>query len=123
MPGLYDIEKLMQSIAMDRYHGAEWLSNAALGTMIAVALNASADTSDELREVLRRYARRIAESRPSMTPITNKLGTFYGRLPEGVPLNELRAEATKSASMIIKESRNNKGSIVENARNVLGEPG
>ncbi len=122
MSGLYDVEKLMQSIAVDRYHGAEWLSNAALGTMIAVALNASADTADELQEALRRYARRIAESRPSMTPITNKLGMFYSRLPEGVPLNEFRAEATKQASFIIKESRKDKGRLVENARNVLGKP-
>ncbi len=123
MSGIYDIEKLMHSIAVDRYHGAEWLSNAALGTMIAFALNASADTADELREALRGYARRIAESRPTMTPITNKLGMFYARLPEGVPLNELRAAATKSASTIIKESRTIRSRIVENARSVLGEPG
>ena len=123
MSGIYDVEKLMQSIAVDRYHGAEWLSNAALGTMIAVALNASAETAHDLREALRGHARRIAESRPTMTPITNKLGMFYTRLPEGVPLNGLRAAATKSASMIIKESRKDKSRIVENSRSVLGEPG
>jgi len=122
LSGIYDAEKLMRSIAVDRYHGAEWLSNAALGTMVAVALNASAEDADELRGALKSYARRIAESRPSMTPITNKLGMFYSRLPEGVPLNELRAAATKSASMMIKESRKDKSSIVENARSVMGEP-
>ena len=122
MSGIYDAEKLIQSIAMDRYHGAEWLSNAALGTMIAIALNASADDADELRETLKSYARRIAESRPSMTPITNKLGMFYSRLPEGAALNELRAAATKSASMIIKESRKDRSRLVENAKSVLGEP-
>lgn len=123
MPGLYDVEKLMRSIAADRYHGAEWLSNAALGTMIATALNASVETADELREALRGYATRISESRPSMTPITNKLGMFYSRLPEGVPLNELRAAATRSASTMIRESRKGRSRIVENARSVLGEPG
>jgi len=122
LSGIYDAEKLIQSIAMDRYHGAEWLSNAALGTMIAIALNASADDADELRETLKSYARRIAESRPSMTPITNKLGMFYSRLPEGAALNELRAAATKSASMIIKESRKDRSRLVENAKSVLGEP-
>ncbi len=122
MSGIYDAEKLIQSIAMDRYHGAEWLSNAALGTMIAIALNASADDADEFRETLKSYARRIAESRPSMTPITNKLGMFYSRLPEGAALNELRAAATKSASMIIKESRKDRSRLVENAKSVLGEP-
>lgn len=122
MSGIYDAEKLIQSIAMDRYHGAEWLSNAALGTMIAIALNASADDADELRETLKSYAKRIAESRPSMTPITNKLGMFYSRLPEGAALNELRAAATKSASMIIKESRKDRSRLVENAKSVLGEP-
>lgn len=122
MSGIYDAEKLIQSIAMDRYHGAEWLSNAALGTMIAIALNASADDADELRETLKSYARRIAESRPSVTPITNKLGMFYSRLPEGAALNELRAAATKSASMIIKESRKDRSRLVENAKSVLGEP-
>ncbi len=123
MSQLYDPERLLLSIAEDRLHGAEWLSNATLGTMIAFALNASADTADELRETMRSYARRIAESRPSMTPITNKLGIFYSRLPEGVTLSELRAEAAKEASMLIKESRKNKGKLVENARNVLGKPG
>ena len=123
MSGIYDIDKLMQSIAVDRYHGAEWLSNAALGTMIAVALNASADNADELRGALMGYARRIAESRPSMTPITNKLGILYSRLPEVTTLSELRAEATKQASLMIKESRKDKGRLVESARNVLGEPG
>lgn len=122
MSSIYDAEKLIQSIAMDKYHGAEWLSNAALGTMIAIALNASADDADELREALKSYARRIAESRPSMTPITNKLGMFYSRLPEGAALNELRAAATKSASMIIKESRKDRSRLVENAKSVLGEP-
>jgi translation initiation factor 2B subunit (eIF-2B alpha/beta/delta family) len=120
---LYDPERLLLGIAEDRRHGAEWLSNAALGAMIAVALNAGADTTDELREILKGYAMRISESRPSMTPITNKLGTFYSRLPDGVPLNELRAAATKSASMIIKESRKDKSRIVENAKSVLGKPG
>ena len=122
MSGIYDAEKLIQSIAVDRYHGAEWLSSAALGTMIAIALNASADDADELREALKSYARRISESRPSMTPITNKLGMFYSRLPEEVALNELRAAATKSASMIIKESRKDRGRLVKNAESVLGEP-
>jgi len=122
LSGIYDAEKLIQSIAVDRYHGAEWLSNAALGTMIAIALNASADDADELREALKSYARRIAESRPSMTPITNKLGMFYSRLPEGAALNELRAAATKSASMIIKESRKDRSRLVKNAKSVLGEP-
>jgi len=122
LSGIYDAEKLIQSIAVDRYHGAEWLSNAALGTMIAIALNASADDADELRETMKSYAKRIAESRPSMTPITNKLGMFYSRLPEGVPLNELRAAATKSASMIIKESRKDRSRLVKNAKSVLGEP-
>jgi len=122
LSSIYDAEKLIQSIAMDKYHGAEWLSNAALGTMIAIALNASADDADELREALKSYARRIAESRPSMTPITNKLGMFYSRLPEGAALNELRAAATKSASMIIKESRKDRSRLVENAKSVLGEP-
>jgi translation initiation factor 2B subunit (eIF-2B alpha/beta/delta family) len=88
LSGIYDAEKLMQSIAADRYHGAEWLSNAALGTMVAIALNAGADDADELRETLKSHARRIAESRPSMTPITNKLGMFYSRLPEGVTLSD-----------------------------------
>jgi len=120
---LYDPERLLLSIAEDRHHGAEWLSNAALGSMIALALNATAGTADGLREALRSYARRMAESRPSMTPITNKLGMFYSRLPEGVPLNAFRAEATKQASLMIRESRKNKGRVVENARNVLGEPG
>jgi len=122
LSGIYDAEKLMQSIAVDRYHGAEWLSNAALGTMIAIALNAGADDANELREALKSYARRIAESRPSMTPITNKLGMFYSRLPEGAALNELRASATKSATMIIKESRKDRSRLVENAKSVMGEP-
>jgi len=122
LSGIYDAEKLIQSIAMDKYHGAEWLSNAALGTMIAIALNASADDADELQAALKSYARRITESRPSMTPITNKLGMFYSSLPEGAALNELRAAATKSASMIIKESRKDRSRLVENAKSVLGEP-
>ena len=122
MSQLYDPERLLLSIAEDRYHGAEWLSNAALGTMIAIALNARADDADELREALRSYARRISESRPSMTPITNKLGMFYSRLPEEAALNELRAAATKSASMIIKESRKDRSRLVKNAESVLGEP-
>lgn len=122
MSQLYDPERLLLSIAEDRLHGAEWLSNAALGTMIAYALNASADTADELREALSSYARRMAESRPSMTPITNKLGMFYSSLPEGATLSELRAEATKQASLMIKESRKDKGRLVEKAKNVLGDP-
>ena len=123
MSQLYDPERLLLSIAEDRHHGAEWLSNAALGTMIAYALNARADTANKLREAMRIYARRIAESRPSMTPITNKLGIFYSSLPEEATLSELRAEATKQASLMIKESRKDKGRLVENARNVLGDPG
>jgi translation initiation factor 2B subunit (eIF-2B alpha/beta/delta family) len=57
-----------------------------------------------------------------MTPITNKLGMFYSRLPEGAALNEFRAAATKSASMIIKESRKDRSRLVKNAESVLGEP-
>jgi len=50
LSSLYDPEKLLLSIAEDRCHGA--------------------DDADELRETVKSYARRTAESRPSMaTPL------------------------------------------------------
>ena len=122
MSSLYDPERLLLSIAEDRYHGAEWLSNAALGAMIAIAVNASAENAEELRETMKNYARRIVESRPSITPITNKLGIFYSSLPKGTSLSELRAEATRLASKMIKESRKDRARLVENAKSVLGNP-
>ena len=119
---LYDPETLLLSITEDRLHGADWLSNAALGAMIALALNASAGDAEELRVSLRNYAREIAEARPSMAPITNKLGMLHSRLPCAVSLSELRAAATREASMLIKESRKAKKKLVDNARSIIGKP-
>ncbi|MCW4051322.1 MAG: translation initiation factor eIF-2B [Candidatus Bathyarchaeota archaeon] len=122
MSSLYDAEKLVESIALDRFHGADWLSNAALGVMISIALNSKAKDSNELTETMNSYARRMAESRPSMAPIRNKLGTLIMELPEDAPLNELRAEATKIASRLITESRESRKRLIEHMKAVTQSP-
>lgn len=82
MSNKYDPDKLINDITHDRLHGANYLSNAALGVMVALALNANAVDSHELIEQLKTYAKRLIVARPSMAPIPNKLGQLFSLLPE-----------------------------------------
>lgn len=86
MSNKYDPDKLINDITHDRLHGANYLSNAALGVMVAIALNAV--DSHELIEQLKTYAKRLIVARPSMAPIPNKLGQLFSLLPESDSLRK-----------------------------------
>jgi eIF-2B alpha/beta/delta-like uncharacterized protein len=114
-----ELEKYIRDIEDDKTHGANWLSNRALQVLNRVAQSSHAENSEELMRILRGYAMRMARSRPSMAPITNKLGALITSIDVGVSLGELRESVRHRVSELIEESGKNERKLVENCREVI----
>lgn len=117
----YDPRRLIKQIRMDRVHGADWLSNAAVGVIATASLKEPAKTVDELHEILWGYAIELAGCRPSMAPLVNKLGIMFNRLDCIDEIREYRARSTEIAGGIIEESVNSKVSMVNHLKTVAPE--
>ncbi len=71
-----EVAKQIEEICQDRTHGASWLSRQAIGIInLAVEKSAAKDVADLLEE-LRVVGRELMNSKPSMSPITNRVSCF-----------------------------------------------
>lgn len=117
----YNPEKLIQVIEEDNIHGADWLSNAAVGVLITASLREEASDVDVLHERLWDIGIRLASSRPSMAPLANKIGYLFSELDKVNSLKEYRAKVSEVGTEIINSSKVNKQKIAEHMKIVESE--
>ena len=107
----YNPEKLIEVIADDNIHGADWLSNAAVGVLITAGLRESADSVDMLHERLWGIGVKLAACRPSMAPLANKIGYLFSELDGVSDLKQYRLKISRIGTRIINSSKKNKQQI------------
>ncbi|MCW4013684.1 MAG: hypothetical protein NWF07_11920 [Candidatus Bathyarchaeota archaeon] len=117
----YDPEKLIQGIKEDNIHGADWLSNAAVGVLITAGLRESATDVDVLHERLWDIGIRLAATRPSMAPLANKIGYLFSELDKVSSLKEYRVKVSAVGTTIINGSKTNKQKVAEHLKGVSGD--
>ena len=117
----YDPEKLMQVVAEDNIHGADWLSNAAIGVLITASLREKAGSVDVLHERLWSIGVQLAQSRPSMAPLANKIGYLFSELDKYSELKLYRAKVSEIGTEIINASKRNKKLIADHLKTVTGD--
>jgi translation initiation factor 2B subunit (eIF-2B alpha/beta/delta family) len=117
----YNPNKLIQVIEEDHIHGADWLSNAAIGVLISASLREEADSVDMLHERLWDIGVRLASTRPSMASLANKIGYLFNELDKVSSLKEYRAKVSEVGTKIINSSRKNRKLIADHLKTVAGE--
>ncbi|MBD3171521.1 hypothetical protein GF326_03525 [Candidatus Bathyarchaeota archaeon] len=109
----YNPELLIDSIAMDNVHGADYLSNKAIEVLVTVSLHEDAPCVDVLHELLWSIGIRLVSSRPSMAPLANKIGYLFNELEKTTDLNSYRSRLRKLASNLVRRSEKSKKRIAE----------
>ena len=104
----YNPDILIQVIEEDHIHGADWLSNAAIGVLITASLREEADNVDDLHERLWDIGVRLASTRPSMASLANKIGYLFNELDKMDSLKEYRSRVSEVGTEIINISRKNR---------------
>ena len=117
----YNPEKLIQVIEEDNIHGADWLSNAAVGVLITACLRESAESVDVLHERLWDIGVRLAACRPSMAPLANKIGYLFNELDGVSDLKQYRQTVNKVGTRIINDSKINKKKIATHLKIVAAD--
>lgn len=117
----YNPDKLIQVIEEDNIHGADWLSNAAVGVLITASLREDATDVDVLHERLWDIGIRLAASRPSMAPLANKIGHLFSELDKVSELRDYRAKVSEVGTEIINSSRTNKQEIAKHLKIIEGD--
>jgi translation initiation factor 2B subunit (eIF-2B alpha/beta/delta family) len=117
----YNPEKLIEVIAEDNLHGADWLSNAAVGVLITAGLRESAESVDVLHERLWDLGVKLAASRPSMASLANKIGYLFSELDGVSELKQYRLKVSKVGTKIINSSKKNKKLIAVHLKTVAAD--
>jgi len=117
----YNPEKLIQVIEEDNIHGADWLSNAAVGVLITASLREQASDVDVLHERHWDIGIRLAATRPSMAPLANKIGYLFSELDKVSDIKEYRRRVNDVGTELINSSRINKQKIAEHLNMVAGD--
>ena len=117
----YNPDKLIQVIEEDHIHGADWLSNAAIGVLITASLREEADSVDVLHEKLWDLGVKLAATRPSMASLANKIGYLFSELDKVSGLKEYRFKVSEVGTEIINSSRTNKKLIARHLKVVASE--
>ena len=117
----YNPDKLIQVIEEDNIHGADWLSNAAIGVLITASLREEADSVDMLHEKLWSIGVKLASTRPSMASLANKIGYLFNELDKVSELKSYRSKVSEVGTEIINSSRTNKKRIAEHLKSVASE--
>jgi translation initiation factor 2B subunit (eIF-2B alpha/beta/delta family) len=112
----YNPDKLIQLIEEDNIHGADWLSNAAIGVLITASLREKAGSVDELHECLWEMGVRLASTRPSMASLSNKIGYLFNELDGVSDLKEYRGKVTEIGTDIVNGSKRNKKLLAEHLK-------
>jgi eIF-2B alpha/beta/delta-like uncharacterized protein len=117
----YNPDKLIQVIEEDNIHGADWLSNAAIGVLITASLREEADSVDMLHEKLWSIGVELASTRPSMASLANKIGYLFNELDKVSELKTYRSKVSEVGTEIINSSRTNKKRIAEHLKSVASD--
>ena len=112
----YNPDKLIDVIAEDHIHGADWLSNAAIGVLITASLKEDTESVDVLHEHLWDIGLRLASTRPSMTVLSNKIGYLFNELDGVSSLEEYRSRVSDVGTEIINSSKKNKALIAQHLK-------
>ena len=117
----YNPDKLIQVIEEDHIHGADWLSNAAIGVLITASLREEAESIDVLHEKLWDIGVKLAGTRPSMSSQANKIGYLFNELDKVSELKEYRSKVSEVGTEIINSSRTNKKLIARHLKGLASE--
>jgi translation initiation factor eIF-2B subunit delta len=117
----YNPDKLIQIIEEDHIHGADWLSNAAIGVLITASLHEKADNVELLHNKLWDIGVKLASTRPSMASLTNKISYLFNQLCKVSELSEYRSKVCDLSTKIINSSKINKKLIAKNLKSIAGE--
>lgn len=109
IPVVDNPDKLVEMVRNDKTHGADYISNLALKTMISIAAEDFSSTKE------------LIKTRPSMAPIPGKLTEFLSRLDPELSLNNFKTQVRATASEIIKESDKKFKNIIVHASQNLGK--
>jgi translation initiation factor 2B subunit (eIF-2B alpha/beta/delta family) len=109
----YNPEIHIQNIAKNHIHGADWLSNEAIRILIKANSIEKADSADVIHERLWDIGVRLANTRPSMSSIANKIGYLFNELDKVDTLNEYRSRFSEIGNKIINNSSKNRKLIAE----------
>lgn len=104
-----EVARRIKAIKQDKEHGAAWLSQQALITLILATEKSQAKTTSQFLEELKEIARTLSEVRPSMASIANYSSQFlYEIITYSQPapdLKSLKAFARAKGKEIIKSSQ------------------
>ena len=113
-------EKHIQEIADDKEHGADYLSNAAIEVLIKASQTEKADNVDLLHERLWDIGVKLANTRPSMAPIPNKIGYLLYELDGISDIETYRSKVGVVGREIINNSLWNMKLIAAHLKAVVG---
>ena len=117
----YDPDQLIKAVEEDNIHGADWLSNAAIGVLVTASLHEKAGDVDMLHEHLWDIGIRLAACRPSMAPLANKVGYLFSELDKVDDLKTYRARVSEVGTQIINSSKQSKKQIAEHLKIIEGD--
>ena len=117
----YDPDQLIKAVEEDNIHGADWLSNAAIGVLVTASLHEKAGDVDVLHERLWDIGIRLAACRPSMAPLANKVGYLFSELDKVDNLKTYRARVSEVGTEIINSSKQSKKQIAEHLKIIEGD--
>lgn len=117
-----EFETALAVIEADRVHGASELARAALEALASAACNSPRDTAADLLADLDENARRLADARPSMTPLLTLTARYCESLKalHAKPVSEAKAGAVEAADALIAESRRAGDETARNAADLIG---
>lgn len=114
-------DRELSKIVEDREHGARELARRCLDILAESARDLSARDDQALKEQLAERAERLAEARPSMTPLQNLLKLWRDNL-EDIPaeLDAARQFADQTAQDLIQASVHAVTEVAQHAAHMLG---
>jgi len=117
--------KEITQLKNDDIHGASWLSQHAINTLILAVSESQTTTVADLVQEIQEVAEELTSARPSITPITNYANQFLHQIVTGSQ-NENSLEALKSFAEIkgkelVKSATKAVSKAVEYACGIIGD--
>lgn len=104
-----EIARRIKAIEQDKLHGARWLSQQALSTLLLATEKSRVQSTDRFLEELRQTAQVLIQARPSMASIASYLSQFVYAVitysQQDKDLNSLKTFARTEGNNITESSR------------------
>ncbi len=116
-----EITRAIKAIKQDKKHGATWLSQQALRTLILATQKSQAKTTDQFFSELKEIVFALIEAKPTMASIINYSCQFLYEVTNHSPpnLDSLKAFAQAKGEEIIEASKQARLKIAELGANLI----